>query len=205
MTEKRKNRDIQNIFIVLGAAVFCATLLAFFFLYYYGPSGRYLAGNTLLDSSTMNQIHYQNQQSRLGKKEHFIFDRIQFSFFDSQQGQMHTFPLSLETYQSFYKLVSSEKSLLELNQNVQNLFLRSHPALLTISIRPQERTEKGEIEQIFQVVQFVPEDYFRVQLHEKNEGEWAYFYRPGLYQEITRLFTKKVQLKKNNHFSCSLK
>jgi hypothetical protein len=189
MAEGRRNRDIRNILAVLGAAVICAILLASVFLYYYGPSGRYLAGNTLLDPSIMDQINYQDQHPRTGKKVHFSFDRIEFSYFDPQKRQMHIFPISVDNYQNFYKRIASEKSLLEVTQNIQQFFLQSHPALLTISMRSREGSENGAAK-VFQVVQFIPEDYFRVQLHEKNEGEWAYFYRPGLYQEIIGLFTK---------------
>lgn len=198
MAERQRNRDIRNLLAVLGAAVLCAALLAFFFLYYYGPSGRYLAGNTLLDPSIMAQINYQDHHPQTGKKVRFVFDRIEFSYFDPEKGQMHIFPISLETYQSFYKQVSSDRSLLEVNQNIQNLFLQSHPALLTMSMQSQEglenRTARDHLNtkagsHVFQVVQFIPEDYFRVQLHGKNEGEWAYFYQSGLYQEILHLFT----------------
>jgi hypothetical protein len=188
MAERRRNRDIQNILAVLGAAVICAALLASLFLYYYGPSGRYLAGNTLLDPSIMDQINYQDQHPRTGKKVHFAFDRIEFSYFDLQNRQMRIFPIPIDSYQKFYKQVASEKSLLEVTQKIQSLFFQSHPALLTVSMRSKEGSESGT-PKVFQVVQFISEDYFRVQLHEKNEGEWAYFYRPGLYQEIMRLFT----------------
>lgn len=189
MAERQKNRDVRNILTVLGSAVLCAVLLASIFLYYYGPSGRYLAGNTLLDPSIMDQINYQDQYLQTGKKVRFTFDRIEFSYFDSQNGQMHIFPISLDTYQDFYKQVASDKSLLEVTQNIQNLFPQSHSSLLTISMRAKEGPESGATK-VFQVVQFIPEDYFRIQLHEKKEGEWAYFYRSGLYQEIIRLFTK---------------
>lgn len=188
MVEKRKNPDIRNILVVLVAAVIGAGLLSSIFLYYYGPFGRYLAGNTLLDPSIIEQINYQDQHPRTGKKVRFAFDRIEFSYFDTQMKQMHTFPISLEIYHHFYKKITSVKSLLEINQKTQNLFLQSYPALLTISMQSKESAENGAAK-VFQIVQFIPEDYFRVQLHEKNE-EWAYFYQAGIYQDIIYLFTK---------------
>ena len=80
-----KNHDIRNILAVLGAAVICAGLLASVFLYYYGPSGRYLAGHTLLDPTIMEQINYQDKHPRQEKSIHFIFDHIEFSYFDPQK------------------------------------------------------------------------------------------------------------------------
>lgn len=188
MLEKRKNRDIRNILAVLGAAVVCAVLLASVFLYYYGPSGRYLAGNTLLDPSIVDQISDQNQQARRGKQVSFTFDRIEFSYFEPQKRQMTTSPVSLETYGKFYKQVAASKSLEEVTKNIQDLFLQSQPALLIIRMHTKEGKENTS--KVFQVVQFIPDDYFRVQLRGKNEGEWAYFYQAGLYQNVIRLFTQ---------------
>ena len=187
MATKRKNREIRNILAVLGTAIICAALLASAFLYYYGPSGRYLAGHTLLDAATMEQVNEQDQQVKTRNKLRLTFDRIEFSYFDPQNKQMRHSFISRETYQKFYLMVADEKSLKEMSKNVQALFLQPHLTLLTIHLRTRGGTENVATK-IFQVVQFIPEDYFRVQLHEQNEGEWAYFYRPGLYQEIMRLF-----------------
>lgn len=187
--EKSRNRDIQNLLSVLGAAVICAGLLALVFLYYYGSSGRYLAGNTLLDPAIMEQINAQDQHSRTKKKIHFAFDRIEFFYFDPQKGQMRTHAISVETYQNFYKMVAAEKSLEDEVRDIQDFFVNSHPSVLTINMRTIGKSENST-NQIFQIVQFVQENYFRVQLHEKKEGEWAYFYRPGLYQDIMQLFTQ---------------
>lgn len=192
MNKSHKNREIGNILSVLGAAVLCAGLLASIFLYYYSPSGRYLAGNTLLDPTIIEQIHYQDQHPRTGKNVRFIFDHMEFSYFDPQKGQMQISFIPLEVYQKFYTMVTSEKSLEETTHNIQDLFLKSRPSLLTISMRTKEGAENES--KIFQVVQFVQEDYFRVQLHEKNDGEWAYFYHSGLYQKIMRLFTHSANL-----------
>lgn len=191
--EKQGNHDIRNILTVLGAAIVCAGLLASVFLYYYNPSGRYLAGYTLLDPVIMEQIHYQDQHLQTGKKMRFAFDHIEFSYFDPQKGQIYIPLIPMEAYHEFYTLVAPEKSLKEVSRQIQELFLKSSPSLLTIKMRATERNENGTTK-IFQVVQFVQEDYFRVQLHEKNEGEWAYFYQPGLYQNVIRLFTHSAKL-----------
>lgn len=191
--EKQRNRDIRNTFVVLGAAIVCACLLASIFLYYYGPSGQYVAGHVLLDPTIMEQIHYQDLQPGRGRKVHLSFDHIEFSSSDSQKNQGQPSIIPLETYQSFYTLVALEKSLKQVDQEVQNDFHQSQTSILTIHMRAKEGQDH-DINKIFQVVQFVPEDYFRVQLHEKSEGEWAYFYQPGLYHKIMQLFTPSTNL-----------
>jgi hypothetical protein len=183
----RRNRDIRNILSVLVAAVICAGLLATLFLYYYGPSGRYLAGHALLDPMILEKINYQEQHPSTGKKVHLAFDHIEFSYFDPLKGQTRIHSLPIEAYQNFYNLVASEKSLEEVTKETLDLFLRSHPSVLSIRMRTVEGSENLSAT-VFQVVQFVQEDYFRVQLHEKEEGEWAYFYHEGLYRDIMHLF-----------------
>lgn len=189
MVERERNRDIWNILTVLAASVICAALLASLFLYYYNPSGRYIAGNTLLDPSIMDQIFYQDQHPSTGKTVRFSFDRFEFSYFDPQLKKSVIFPINQETYQRFYKHVASDTSLEEVTKNIQSLFLQQQPAFLTIQMRTKER-EGGATVKIFQIVQFVSEDYFRIQLREKNEGEWVYFYRKDIYREMIHLFTR---------------
>jgi hypothetical protein len=187
MKPLRNKNDIRNILAVLVLAVACGGLLAAFFLYFYGPSGRYLAGNTLLDPKIMNQIHYQEQHLGPGNKVHFEFDSIEFSYSDSKKGYIAALPVSIEAYQKLYSMVASEKSLPEGESKVQDLFLHSRPALLTIRMRVAGGRGRGGSKN-FQIVQFIKEDYFRVQLLEKKGGEWAYFYVPGLYEKIIQIF-----------------
>lgn len=187
MIKREKSRDIRNILTVLCASIICAVILASVFLYYYNPSGRYFAGNMLLDPSIMDQIFDQDQHPNKRKTVRFAFDRIEFSYFDSQSRKLEVFPVTREVYEQFYKRVASDKSLEEVQKNIQMFFLQPHPAFLTIQMQTKERNGNGAVK-IFQIVQFVSEDYFRIQLHEKNE-DWVYFYRPGFYQEMIHLFT----------------
>lgn len=188
------NRDIQNILAVLGTAIVCACLLALVFIYYYGPTGNYLAGHTILDPAIIDQINYQEKNLRTGQKVHFIFDNAAFTYFDSQKGQMHKKIIPLENYQKFYTLVASEKSLLEVSDKIKDLFLKSHPTILTINMRTMEGSPHTTTK-IFQIIQFVQEDYFRVRLHDsQDQEEWAYFYRLNLFKEIMHLFTQPANL-----------
>ena len=191
MEKQRTNRDIKNILVVLGMAIICAGLTASLFLYYYGSTGRYVAGHALLDPGVIERINYQEQLPKSSQNAHFIFEKTEFSYFDPEQGQVRRQTIPLEKYQKFYDLVSSEMSLASVSDNIKNLFLVSHPALLTTMMRSTS-SGSSSTAQVFQVVQFLPEDYFRVQLHsEQDQGEWAYFYHSNLYKEIMRLFLQK--------------
>lgn len=181
-----KNRDVRNFLAVVCASVLCAALLTFLFLYFYGPSGLYRAGNALLDPATMDQINAQLTDPKSRKKVHFTFDHMDFSYFDRQEGKMRKVPVSMQSYQKFYESVASEHSLNEKERNLEHLFMRSHPTLLTINMK----TLPSQNATVFQVIEFDEEGYFRVQLHERQEpGGWVYFYKKNLYQEVIHLFT----------------
>ncbi len=189
------NHQIKNMLAVLAAAILCALLFALLFLYYYGPTGRYIAGQTLLDPSIIEQINYQENHSKKGQKAHFMFDRTEFFYFDPQQGEMLQKIIPLETYQTFYTWIASEKSIEKVTEEIKKIFLTPHLALLTTRMHRIEAVNSSPSTQVFQVVQFVQGDYFRVQLHEAQEqNEWAYFYHPNLYQEVIRLFTQPAGL-----------
>lgn len=185
------NRDIRNLLAVLGSAVVCATLLAVAFIYYYGPSGRYIAGNMILDPAIIQSINYQENDPRTGQKIRFLFDRLEFSYFDKQKGEVQKGVLPIERYQKFYNLIAAEISLQEVTHQIEDLFIRSHPTVLITNMRRADVSGSSSTF-IFQLVQFVQEDYFRVQLRAgQGQGEWIYFYKPHLYQDVMDLFTSQ--------------
>ncbi len=180
-------KQVRRVIAILGMAVLCACFLAALMLYFYSPSGRYLAGNALLAPSVMNQMHVRDKHPYTGQTVNFIFDQVDFSYFDRKQGHFIHYPISSDAYGAFYQLVASEKSLEKIEQEIQLLF-QSYPVLLTTKLRTDFNQAKVATK-IFQIVQFTEQDYFRIQLHgNQTEGEWAYFYQAGIYEAIMRLF-----------------
>lgn len=193
--QSQSKQDIKNIITVLITAIFCAGLLSIVFIYYYGPSGRYVAGQAILDPSVIEQINAQDIHSKKGGDVRFTFDRIEFSYYDPAHSQPQIKSVTPENYKKFYALVNSEKSLEEVPPNIEALFKQSRPIALTIFMHTIEPSKNGTVPQVFQVIQFIQEDYFRVQLRDvKDQGEWAYFFYPQLYLEVMELFTQGDRL-----------
>lgn len=193
MTRIWKCRDARNILIVLGSAVVCAVLLASAFIAYYGPSGSYVAGNTLFDPAIIKTIRNQGEHLSPEGKGSIVFERLEFSYFDPKEKEMQFYPISLETYGKLYHKIVNEKSLLGNIKEIQSLFLHSRPAILSVDLQ----TKKGsgnKLEKISQVVEFLSDDYFRVQLREERGEEWGYFYHRGLYLEMIKLATQSQTL-----------
>lgn len=179
--------------IVLGTAVFCALLIASAFIFYYGPSGNYAARDTLLDPSVIGQINYRDKQANGNRNLQLVFDKIEFSYFNKTLGKMDRNLVSFDRYEKFYTLVSKDVSVSEVPAMIQTLFDKTYPTLLTIQMRAKEGSIKTN--QLFQEVQFIEENYFRVQLKtSETKPEWAYYYHPNLYHEIINLFTAASEL-----------
>jgi hypothetical protein len=191
-SRKEKNQEIKQFLAVLAAAILSAALLTYFFISNFGPSGRYIAGHAMIDPSIVDQIDMQDKDPYTGQSHRFVFDQFAFSFFDSQTKRERTIPVSLEDYEKFYHLVATEASLEQISADLEVLFIRSKPALLTASVRVANGFDSGRKKNV-QSVQFTPEDYFRIQLKGEKEGEWAYFYRPRVFDDSLIIFTGHTQ------------
>jgi hypothetical protein len=174
--------------LVLGASVLCALVVACALIFFYGPSGSYPARDTLLDPSVISHINIRDKSAKGKGNLQFVFDRIEFSYFDKRLGKMRRNAIPFEQYEKFYTLVSKDISIAEIPEKIESYFDNTYPTLLTIQMRAKEGTIGAN--QLFQEVQFIEEDYFRVQLKtsEKNPG-WAYYHHPHLYHDIMKLFT----------------
>lgn len=180
------NKQVKQLITVLSAAVFGGFLLAFLMLMFYGPSGEYVAGQTILSPVVIEKISFKDIHPKTQKHVEFVFDHTEFVYFDYLRGSWTQKEISSEAYSKFYNLVSSDKSFNETNQEVQEFFLKTSPLALVTSVR----TEVSPTVKIFQVIQFTKEGYYRVKLHEQEEkNEWAYFYHSGLYPKIMNLFS----------------
>lgn len=159
-------------------------------LYQYSPTGQYLAGNTILSPHIIDQINYTDYQpNNKGKGNKFIFNSIDFSYFDKDQNRQIRITPSFAAYEQFYKNVAANKSLMNVPEQVEKDFTLDHPSTLMITMRT-DSSNSTQIIKGFQMIQLIETDYFRVQLYGKpTDSEWAYFYQPHVYQETLKLFT----------------
>jgi hypothetical protein len=155
-------------------------------IYRYGPSGSYIAGDTILNPAILDQIQFMDKHPVTNKNTSFVFNGMEFSYFDQLEGKQKKNALNLASYGQFYKKIASEKSLKNFPSDIEQRF-RTPPATLTVTMQT-DPSISWHATKVFQVIQFISNDYFRVQL-QGDEAEWAYFYHPQLYQDIMRLFT----------------
>ena len=178
-----KRSEVRRLLAVLGCGVGIAILSACWLLYQYGPSGRYIAGQTLLEPSLALRLEEKERDPQTQHFVYFIFDKHEFTLYTGQKEQK--FAVAFEAYSRFYDAVRTEKSLTEVPLAVQQLF--AHPsAQLTTFLRAELSSKTQSVQE----VEWSGEDYFRIKLQGTGmKQEWAYFFRAGGYREALSFFT----------------
>lgn len=176
---------------VLLLGVMGALALATFLVMNYGPTGRYSVETALLKPELLNGLNYNDYNPKTGAKDRFVFDKLEFVYMGEKD--LKRVQLSIDAYGEFYKLVEGEKSLLNPPDDLKALFATGVPARLNIVVKTESDAPWQKISKDFQQVDFAQEgNYFRVQLHEANQGEnWAYFYHPGIYKKVYQFWVKQ--------------
>ncbi len=184
-------RKVRGLFTLFGLSFFAAILFTIFMLDRFGPTGQYLAANTIVSPTTLHTMNVQDEHSKTNRRIYYSFDTTEFSYFDRTEGRMHQVKVDPTTYETFYYLVASNKSI-EPTQDIDRQFNQSQSVTLTTTVR-SDKTENPQDVRVFQIIQFTDRDYFRVQLKgQQNAPEWAYFYQPTIYQKVIRLFTQNA-------------
>lgn len=181
------NSQVKQIVTVLFSAVLGGFLLAFFLIWYYGPTGQYKADQTILSPEILQHINFKDAHPNTGQNVKFIYDKTDFVYFDNIRGRWVQKEIPLNIYDEFYLTISADKSLVDPKDDVLKLFQQPSPTALVTTVR----TDVSPAAKAFQVIQFTREDYYRVKLHgHGEEGQWANFYHQGIYQKIMTLFGK---------------
>lgn len=187
--KKSKWREVRGLLTLFGLSIFAAAGLTALMVYRYGPTGNYIAGNTILAPSTLQTMNYNDLNPKTNSRARYSFNGTEFSYFDKMEGKMRQVPVNPAAYNSFYNLVASNSSV-EPKDEIISEFHQVSPVTLTSTVR-SDNAEAMQMVKIFQIIQFTETDYFRVQLRGQNEtGDWAYFYQPNIYNTVMRLFTK---------------
>ena len=183
------NLQIKRMLSTILAAMICAIAIAVYTIYSYGPSGRYIAGNIILSPHVLERMNVKDLNSKTSHPTSFIFDSIEFSYFDKLKSELRQLKVDLITYEKFYTIVASDKSLKDIAKEIEEEFNQGLLATLMLMMRT-DSVSSLPTTKIFQVIQYSEHDYFRVQLQGGNgTNEWAYFYKPYVYRDIMHLFT----------------
>lgn len=175
--EKIKKSACANIILVVGSA-FVLALLIVGFVYYCGSSRSYLLSHVLISPDSLERVAWNAETS----------NRLEFVKSETIDRECDRHEVSLEKYRKFYDLVRDRKSDPQLGDVTFRQFEVASPTILTIFAQSKESENR-----IFQRIQFLEGDFFRIELPQaliKNEKsqEWTYFYYLGIYDKAIVLF-----------------
>lgn len=192
MAEKNdslKFKQIKVLICVLGAGLGAGILMAMLMLHYYNPTGTYLVKNVLLDPENAYALRYVEPSPKGNSDNRYVLEGAYFSYYDPQRRMKQSIPLSKKKYEEFYHLIADEKSLVEADKQIEGLFNQPTTAALTLKVRRTAEDASKGIDSVFSRVDFAYEgNYYRIQIRQSAPGnEWAYFYHPGIYREMTTL------------------
>ncbi len=180
-----KEKQVRDLLLVLGSGLLGAILLVLWMLHYYGPTGRYLAGNTLLSPEVIGQLKKGIAPAKKSKTSPIVFEGITFSYYDDKAKQWKTQDVKGEEYALFYDNIGSDKSLAEVDDEVIKQFLSTNVATLVLHVK----TDLGRLAQRVEFAS-VGDDY-RIELLEPTpEGKWIYMHHPHIYQEALNTFVQ---------------
>jgi hypothetical protein len=186
MQDSRKG-DVRNFLSLIVAAVGGALLIVFLLVYFYGPWGHYSTRNVLIAPDILPEISYQASERGQAKKQTYLYDHLEFVYFDEEHLSWKTLYISEDDYKKFYKLVSGMQSQDEI-ENILDYFAQAK-AMLRIYTRPASDSSGVNI---FQEIQFGSHgNHFRIEIHRDNEADsWAYFKYKGILKIAIDLFAK---------------
>lgn len=174
-----QKKEILNLLFILGSAITFALLIVLFFLFRYGPSGNFLASNLLLAPDKINEIKLKNHD-----KTFFIFNRLEYRFFDPKTNTWQTLPLTLENYDQIYKIISADESIDE--NKIKEIGLIKDNFGSTLSIYLKDKKEDKE--KIFQEILFYKEiPYYRIEHPTDSNHSWIYFKHKNIEEKISKV------------------
>lgn len=186
------HKQIRDLLTVIGSGVFAAFLITAFFIFKFGPSGRYEIATVLLAPHLLHELNYNDSNPKTGGFDRFVFDKISFSYLSLSDKKWRKMDITEAEYNTFYQLIKNDQSILNPPEEISADFMRDPKASLSILVRTESPAAWQAVEKIFQEVQFSTNDnYYRIALHEQNPGvDWVYFYHPGIVTQAYNQFVK---------------
>ena len=171
-------KEVKQFILLLSIAAVGGFLFTAWLIAYSKPLSLYQARQIVLAPEVVEKMNFEDLHPEKAEIVNYRFDHHEFVYFDYLKGKWQQKKVSLDKYAQFYRLIEKNQSIDQVAQTTVQLFNQLLPVALITGVR----TEGFIHAKIFQVIQFVKEDYFRVKLQENEEESWVYFYQPNLYR-----------------------
>lgn len=178
-------KRIKKIYLIIAASVLCGFLIAFLLPLFKESSTSYVASQAILSPDIIENISLKDIHPKTNQIVTFSFNQNEFVYFDYLRGSWIQKEVSLKNYAKFYQLIALDANLSHIKDKTLELFQKISPTALITSIR----TNQEPAAKILQIIQFIPQNYFRIKVSENSGEEWAYFYHADIYKEVMTIFT----------------
>ena len=185
-------QQIRSLLTLLFLGIASACLVATYFVYFYGSSGRYSTQSTLLAPNVIEQLNYNDFNPKTSSADRYIFKKIEFEYYLPEDGKWYTKQIDIPTYNKLYQLIGGDQSIADTGAEIESLF-NQKSARFILTVTTESNAQWQNDTKVFQEVQFpLVGDLYRVQLHENNSGtQWAYFSHPKIYNKMLEILTSK--------------
>lgn len=189
MNDLSKIKQIRNLLIVIGSAIGLSIIAIFLMLYSYGPAGAYLAKNVLISPESAKALYFNDFSPKMGMQAHFVFDLIQFSYYDGVQKAVKHTEIDVTTYAKLYKLIGNDTSLLDVPSENEMAF-DHHAGRLFFKVRADGHSSQKSSVNLFEA-DFI-KDYYRISLRGQSaDQQWVYFKHNGILEKAIALLTSQ--------------
>jgi len=187
--QSSKHEEIRNLLGLIGSGVGVAFLVVGFLIYFYGPTGLNDVQSSLLSPDVFSEVNYKDTDSRSTGKTSFVFDQLEFFFYNKKLGKWEKNIVTTEQYKKFYNVIKADVSPQETTEIITDYFKTGNQASLKLLVKSVERGNGDALKKIFQEVEIANEgDYYRISIPNSKNGEiWAYFHHPKIYRKAVNI------------------
>lgn len=189
MLKSGADNQLLHLALVICSAICIGLLLTVSLVYFHGPSGKYVLGNVVLAPEVLDKLNYNDKNPKTGQSDRFVFDHIEFTWYEDEVKEWKKLQVDKEKYATFYNAYRDQSSLLDPSEDILALFKGPFNASIALKVKTESSSSWQADSKDFQEIQFVFQgNYFRVKLHEQNPGDhWVYFYHPHIYHDVLGL------------------
>lgn len=186
-SEYSPRKHARNVLVVLLSAFVCGLLLVAFMLNRWGPTGNYPLRNVLLEPALLSKLSYSEVGGSPKAADRLVFDKIEFTTFDTAQGRWLSVDVPQSTYAHFYDIVKDDWSASDPDKTLTAPYSQGKPARLILWVKPASGSAAQRSS--FQELDFSPDgNAYRVELHGHAQEQWVYFIHPNIYRQAQALF-----------------
>lgn len=185
--------SIKSLILLMSFSVACALGMSIFMVQKFGPTGAYEVKNALITPYLLENMSYNDVDTKTGAPTRFEFDKLLFTYTDSVSQKPVTVPVSLSQYRTFYETIISDISIND-TTSLTALFDRPSPYKLVVKVKTiaENAAQKEALD--FQEIEFASEgNFYRIQLREElnPQAQWAYYNHPDIRKKIFNIFVEK--------------